>query len=409
MKVKAGALYYALFICFLILSFIGIILLSGTYQSQYLAKFEINNRLKRNIESSIVCVLANNYNNLDAKKNNLFRDQDDTVSIDKMNWGGYNVFKIKAYHGSLVKTKCFLLGARPIVLEKYALILKDNQLLTVGGNSTIEGGVNFKEAKIKEVVFEGLNPSVAKNISSINNPSLEIRSEFKSFIGEIYKKVEEGNLIQVGEFEENKIVENSFANATIFIYDDSSIDLSNCRMEGNIIIVAKESIIIRENTDLNNVIIISPKIIVKDGFKGCCQLYANNTLSVGRNCHFNYPSILGCINVHDLKSNGVFIDRNSIIEGGVIVCGHTPKVVNKANIEINGQVNGIVHSDGYVQHKGKILGAINCNGLVLLTESGVYKNHLVNAEINCFALNKLYSEPIIYDKQNDLEIIDWLN
>lgn len=66
-------------------------------------------------------------------------------------------------------------------------------------------------------------------------------------------------------------------------------DPDGYHLSGNIILTGGE-VTVGARTKLNDVIVVADKISVGDGFAGSCQLFARDSLFVGRNVSLEYPS-----------------------------------------------------------------------------------------------------------------------
>lgn len=409
---KAGALYYALFLSFLIFTFIGLVLLSGVYQQKNLSSFIKEKRLKENVESAIAYVLATN-ENIDGQKFSLFHEGNDTVSVSMKTWGAYLIYHVSAYWNNKTITKCYLVGAKPSYSKKNALLKLDkSSVLNLCGKTSLIGGVNIPLTKLKESRFEGVDAKVDNDLKFSDHLGLEINPIFKAEINNYLKNTNiKSEAIALSEFYSEKTIVNSFANETLVLFQKENIDLSGFVLKGNVVLISESSVFISRNTLLKDVLIYAPEIIVADDFMGTCQLFSDKKIVVGENVQLNYPSVLMVL-CDKNRGDPVFkINNGASVFGSAILCDHN--FSNRDDIgcilELKGKLSGIVHSDFYVEQTGNVEGMVCCRDFIYRSKSGVYINYLVNTSVNCNKLSDYYSEPIIYSGQKEYEIIDWLN
>ena len=118
LKVKAGALYYAVFISFIIALIIGSLLLYFHFQNHFVNSEILKNRMIDHMESGLNVVLANPetapYNSNTSI--DLFTDQSSSVQMKREHWGALDILKMKTTQKRFKKERIALLGKSIIIL-----------------------------------------------------------------------------------------------------------------------------------------------------------------------------------------------------------------------------------------------------------------------------------------------------
>ena len=180
------------------------------------------------------------------------------------------------------------------------------------------------------------------------------------------------------------------------------------KAKGKIGIFSKKSVYIRKDNDFKGVIIASGKIIIEEGFCGCLQLFAHDSLIIGSNSNFQYPSF---IILYNQNVNPVYLEvgDSSIINGDVIVC-QEEKSTKEPFLKIgkDALVRGQVYVNGTVNLQGKIHGSLACKDFYLRTRKAYYINHLLDNEINFDSLSGYYTS-LDLNRGYDDQIIEFIH
>ncbi len=407
---KAGALYLALFVCFLLLILIGTLLVSGTYQQQYFGAIQKKTDLRQNLESSLSYFLSNG-DFEEGKKLNLFGGSDDTVMISTQRWGAFKVLKIQAFSGKYIQGKNFLVGAAQHISKNFALVKQGSvNRLVLCGSTVLKGSVNVQLNYISETKFEGKSASILKEIDYRKSIEIKLSSEFAECTQRQNVPSPDVLVNHFVDFEDEKFIGNSFSNQSLVIFDERDIDLAGKTIEGNIIIQSNSQIILSNTTNLDGVLLYAPVIRVKDNFIGSCQLFGEKQIYIGKNCKLNYPSIACIVNVNNVDDVLMEVNEGSCVEGALIVSGKkmSSSQHNHEQIRNKGKVTGIIHCDGKIRHSGVLEGTLIYSDFFYSNATGTYVNYLFDAIIDDEILNDNYSEPLIYENQLKYEIVDRL-
>jgi hypothetical protein len=127
-----------------------------------------------------------------------------------------------------------------------------------------------------------------------------------------------------------------------------------------------------------------------------------------------YPSILAVIprsnTLVNEKEAQITIGEKTLLTGDIIcfIENNTIDLEPYVSIEKNVTVFGNVYVPGKLDLKGKIHGSTYCNRVYLKTTSGIYENHLLNAEFDASKLPKHYIGSQLIRKGERREVIAWL-
>lgn len=275
-----------------------------------------------------------------------------------------------------------------------ALYLRDSQRpLIVAGNTSIEGPAALPEQGIRPGniagnAYTGSRLLFGKMLPS-NNKLPALSASLTEQIKELcwYPTVS-GSTIH---YKKNTAYQNSFAQPTINIVGEH-IHLSQTQMTGNIIIVAKQELVVAASAVLTDIILVAPKITIENGVKGNFQAFASQQLSLGRNCQLDYPSALVLMSNKAIRGGAqpqqlqpqLDIAKNSIVKGVVLYLNNTEERLNTPQLRIDEKstVTGQVYCEGNLELRGTVHGAVYTHGFMAVANGSFYHNHLFNGKIS---------------------------
>jgi hypothetical protein len=237
-------------------------------------------------------------------------------------------------------------------------------------------------------------PSTFIETAYINNKPNHLINEGMNTISEIrlpeinpnFKKIFEGiQAEKIGLSEVDKprdsLYYNSFFNETKEIQVNSII--SNVIFKGNFILRSKDSIRVRKNTVLEDVILIAPKITFEEGFKGTVQAFATKGIELEQKVTLNYPSVV-CVYNESVEESKIKIKKESKITGAIVLFGNPLEMIDKNSIEIEeeGLVFGDIYCSGKLFLKSKVYGSVYTNRFFYKTQASNYENIIADIEIN---------------------------
>ncbi len=416
-KLRAGALYYAVFISFIIALILGSLLLYLYFHNKYLNAEILQNRLIDNVDSGISIALASPqdipYNS--AQTIDLFEEGSSTVTLTRKHWGALDIIRVSSQIKKFEKEKIALLGEYIFNTENQSLYLSDQKkYLSISGNTRIVGDSKLPRLGIKQAYIEGEGYTGEKlvygrtGVSKKQLPSLNKRiitenqkyfSEFDNF---------SDSIVFSEQILSTDTIRNSFYQKTLVIYFQKAIEIDYQKLSGNVIVISDEMIHIGSNTDLKDVILYAPSIVIKSGFTGNGQFFAQQNIEVGSDCRLTYPSFIGLLGSESEGKKELHIGRGTEVNGGVLVLGRSDENT-RLTLNNDSRIFGQVYCKGSMVHKGNITGSLYCRKFVLQTKSTLYENHLLNATIDFTSLSESYAGFDLLHGSDEKRVIKWLN
>ncbi|MCU7500922.1 MAG: hypothetical protein HF300_17850 [Ignavibacteria bacterium] len=270
----------------------------------------------------------------------------------------------------------------------------------------LEVSKSIKEKYFPEALLTGIfNQKPAKEVKPVKGNHRLNFSELDT-VKSLYIA---GNLILSGTSQGN-----IYSAAKVFVKGEVIIE-ENSQSLSNLELICDSSVIIKENSKLENLLITSKSgIEIHKGvaMKGC-QMYskrfikADNTLS-------RYPSLL-CINPmsRDTSSMNKIELKGSILNGtAMLITDVTGQWGNKSKISVDAKsvVHGVIYSENNTEILGKVKGSLYTYNLYFYQPPTEYINWLVNLDINRPELNKSYLLPIGLGDKKKLKVLreEWL-
>lgn len=460
---RANALFSVVSISLLIGVFISSLIMIAYFQRLQIQKDLIIKKLYINCNSGINILLGiDDYIAYDEPKiMDLYGDEIDSVILKKQQWGIFEIATVKAFSGGHQKVKSVLYGYKLDNVSNSAIYLTDqNSPVSLGGNTYIKGTCYLPTAGVKRAYIEGsafsgstlingeikksnytlppLNKNILKNLSVVlqgnknhlekkyqsegsSNSDAPIKSKNKTLYYDHQENIkvmidEEGRLYQTEidpnneKNEESIPISNSFLKDPILIFKQGTLLLKEKKISGNVIFYSDKLVVIDSSCQLDNVLIFAPAIVVNDHFQGTVQLFSTDSINIGRNCNFLYPSVIGLVK-KELKEFQPYIKVNTHTSfKGIIFSYGEVQDLKQTYISIDKDVliEGQIYSEGFLEVKGTVWGSVSCNQFSLRTPSSVYSNHLMNATIDNSKLSPHYIGSSLITSKRTKGIISWL-
>jgi hypothetical protein len=416
-KITAGVLNTILIVSLLIAALTSSIVFVAYYKKLILIKLNNDEKALLNAESGINYLLASP--ELDEEKQytiQIHEADNDTISLLKKPWGIFDIAisvssKNTSTSGSALKVA--LVGVKPDIPGSLALYLADHKNhLTLSSSSNIIGNVsipksgwrfdNSQKVTIKEKIIDGVVESSVEKLPEVNEKYRRRTVDFCS-IKLNYEQVQ-----RLDEIPSN-YYSNSFSETTQLIYNDNAIRLTNSSLKGNVIIASTKEVIVERTNELEDIIIVAPKIIFKEGFEGSLQAFASEAIIVEKGSHLIYPSAL------IVNSESVLIGGNIDLQEGCSVSGliymgrqTTQSEVPSLFIDKGVELSGSMFVEGSVEHKGIIHGNLVCDKFLLRKNSMTYENYIDGGSINSKSISPFFMTSSLLSKSSNFQIIKWL-
>lgn len=418
-KIKAGALQYVLvisvIIAIIIIAFISLVYLQQRMNIKHQFTKEAIAAVQLGFES-----LKHQKTPYDLKTPVHFYDNEIAVTtLIKKHWGIFDL----AIVNSKVKNEFFqkigLLGVQHSKRE--ALYLKDNNnALVLVGKTKITGTVSLpkqgvKSGNIAGVSFYG-NPLIngSRKASSSSLPQIQNIE----FVKDFYQNYLTNEMKSI-ELEDGVKIHQSFTNTTGLYTATKPILLKNISLSGNIVVSSKTAIIVEASANLEDIILIAPKIKIEKNTTGNFQALARKSIEVASGCTLNYPTALILLNENDTSVqvfNGeeqtkeqIHVSKNTLVKGMVVYCSDNNTSPYKTQIQIDDSavIKGEVYCSKNLALEGSVFGSVYTNHFIVKKSGGVYVNHLFNGTINVKKLPIQYVGLLIDNESNS--VAKWLD
>ncbi len=417
-RVKAGALYFAIFISFLCGVFAVFLLLSSYLNSKIVNNELYKEKTIHNVNSAIVLLQGNPeiIEHGRQREIDLFKDGQSPVTVGRKRFGVYDVVFAKAAIRSYIHKKIALTGENMQEGEQTGLYMTDRgKYLSISGDTRLTGTCYLPSLGIRRAYIEGKGFKGDKLVDGTTKKSSKMLPEIDKQLFDCLTGYMEGNYKStdsVVDFNEIKRgdVYRSFQLDMLVFNSEEIIEIQNNDISGNISIRSNKGILVKSRAKLQDVILYAPNIYIEPGFSGSIQAYASDTLVVGNNCQLNYPSFVGIIN-KNVNNCYMRVEKNSNMAGGIIIYQDSkalkePELYIEESVVIYGQV----YCNGIVEHKGTVYGTLYCNGFLLKTPSAFYENHLLDARVDRKNLSGYFTGACLLKNGNKSQrLIKWLN
>jgi hypothetical protein len=398
--VKAHSLLYAIYICLIVSIICGALLYFSNLYTQLNLYYNVHEEMYINNQSVVNFALGNKViqeefptdentgieGSYKSKQYGLL-----TLLLAKSSLRNDSITSshiIGSYSSS--KTAIYLANfTQPLSCSGIVKLVGDNQLPSINietayiNNRPNQISTNGK-IKVSDIILPKINPEFKKIYENLNSE--------KTILSDIEKV-------------NDSIFFNSFHNDTKEIYVNSI--LSNVIFKGNFILRAKDSIRVKKNTILEDVILIAPKITFEDGFKGTVQAFATIGIETEKNVTLNYPSVI-CVYNKTTNKSLIKLKEKTKITGAIVLFGNSIETISQNNIEIdkNGLIVGDIYCAGKLDLKSEVNGSVYTNRFCLKTSSSTYDNTIADVEINPTKKPKCFiAIPLFENNKNEYAIL----
>jgi len=374
--VKAHSLLYAIYICLIVSIICGALLYFSNLYNQLNLYYNLQEELYIQNQSVLNFALGSKIIPTEIEK-----DENSGIegSYETKPYGLLSLVLVKSYISNDTVSSVHFVGMRN--MDKNAIYLTNlSKSLYYSGKVKLIGNNQLPSAFIEtSYIDNNLNKLITQGKNTISELQLpEINSNFKKIFQGI--KSEEIKLSEV-EKPKDSLYYNSFFNTTKEIQVKSS--LGNSIFKGNFILRSEDSIRVKKNAVLEDVILMAPKITFEEGFKGTVQAFATKGIELEEKVTLNYPSVI-CVYNESTEESKIKIKKGCQITGAVVLFGNTIDLIDKNIIEIDedGLLFGDLYCSGKLMLKSNVYGSVYTNRFFLKTSSSSYENMISDIEIN---------------------------
>ena len=393
-KLHGGSLQFVLFIGAVIAVLLLTFVLLAHSHFLFVKKTDKYVEMVKHTDRVIQQSLLGNTNPSSQKR---LQSEDNGIStqVKESHWGIYNILTVTSSFQKNSFRKTVLTGSRLLDAEA-ALFLKDNNRpMVVAGNTRIVGDAYLPKQGIRmgniggQSFFASEPVQGRQHLSASSLPLMETKNS-----GALEELLRGGtsNISNTSiNFQGSETV-NSFSEPTITLNADI-LNLSGKKISGNVVIRSDYQIEINASTQLNDVILVAPRIRIGDGVVGNFQAIASKEIRVGQNCNLSYPSALVVLDKTDStakkESNHstqpqINIERNSLVYGNLCYLGRGTEQTYYPQIRIaeGARIVGQVYCQKNVELRGSVWGNVTTDGFVTLENGNIYQNHLFNGSMD---------------------------
>lgn len=384
-KLKASALHFAILVSVIVALLLSSFLLLTYTFSTFSIK---SDQVLENIKQSNLGI--DYLFNPDNKVEDSLEIQLNQVPVilKKSYWGSFEKVSSKAGTGSIAFEKIALLGSISGA-ERTSIYVEDHQLpLVVAGNTRIEGKAyipenNIKPGNIAGNYYQGNNLIYGKQSKS-KKKLPELDPEWKLYAMEMLDFVPSAKEDVVGL----DSLSNSFFNNRKVIYQSEKIFLEH-EVKGYVIVKSETEIEVSQFAKLDQVLLIAPKVVFNNRFKGNVHVIANEVI-VQENVVLEFPSSIVVMEKDPIKEENGFmskpkieIGKSTIFQGNIIYLDLSKDSKSKNDIRIVEDVliEGTVYCEGYTELSGIVVGSVLSSYFVANQEGSIYINHIYNGQV----------------------------
>jgi hypothetical protein len=415
--VRASALYIVIVIA-LAMAVLCSALITIAYF--YRSVNEKNNRytvLESNLRSAVNILIAGQDTAYNEKSFSLFGEEQDSITTKKIFWGLYDIGIAHSFIHKDTLCKVFSIAHDIDSTAWCALYLADNgRPLGLSGKAAIQGDVFIPHAGVTSASIDNQGYTGDKNlVSGKKHDSKKELPGLDSIRLQKLKRIFKEPVTNIISLTGDSLI-RSFTRETILVDFKDNPVIIHTKLSGNIILFSDTSITIDSLAHLQNVIVVAKKIIVNSGFRGNCQLFATDQISVGQRCQFKYPSSLGVLKFGKSRSLNIQprinIGDGSSINGTVFIYQEQkaepgPLISLGNNTLISGQL--YAQETLQIASHSEIDGCAYVGKLVYQSSITRYENYLVNIRLDENALSPYYLPGgLLPAKSPKKKILEWI-
>ncbi|OOQ58332.1 hypothetical protein [Mucilaginibacter pedocola] len=394
--VKASALYMAIIIALFIAVICSALIVVGYYYRLELSQKERFNDLRRNLGSGQNILLADSLGYAAERAIILFGHTNDSLRLQRYPWGIFDVGVVKAFIQSDTLVSAFQIGRRPDTLASPALYLVDeDRPLSVSGQTLIKGPAYLPKSGIRAAYVD--NEGYKGDKKMVNGPVRDserglpvLNSARMALLKALFQREEEE---ESGRLQGDTLKQLFRAPQKLIYFGKVPQTLAHISLSGHILIVSDTTITVDSTAKLQNVIIAAKSLKIGAGFTGTCQLFAQDSLIIGDDVRFNYPSCIGLLADHSKGRQILQIGNKAVIEG-IVFCPPAEDESLPPLMQFGKEavLRGQVYAGGVLSFKGKmnITGGAYAKRFLYQNAYTAYENYLINISLDATSLSRYY-------------------
>ena len=417
-RVRAASLYIVIVVALVIALLCEAMITTAFYYRSYHLKSKRYSQLKRDAYSGINLLLTEKEGiYYESKPVELFPGQPDSLQVTLRFWGGFDIGTSAAHVNKDSVAKTFFIGAQIDSSKWAAIYLADeDRPLSLTGKTAIRGDVYLPKSGIRAAYMNGKGYEGSAELINGHhyNSSPDLPGPDKARLSLINAGFN-GTSANADIFAGDSLHQSFFTPVKQFHFA-GQVTLRKMSLSGNIIVRCDSTIRIDSTVRLDNVIIFAKAIVIADGFKGRCQLFARDSVSIGNRVELSYPSMVAVVrkSAEQSAQQGIitFGNKNRFYGAAMIAedvpGAYKPVIRLGKNMEYSGQLYASIISLG---DHSVIHGSIFCKRFLYRSEASIYENFLVDVNIDQAALSRFYCCPFVMPAalNGKKKIVQWVN
>jgi hypothetical protein len=416
---KGSALYMVIIIALVIAVLCSSLILAAYFfRGQYLIKARYD-RLQNNLSSGVHLLLhTKDTAYLQGKTIRLFNNDLDSVRLKTIHWGLYDIGVAEAFQQRDTVFKVFSMACG-IDSPKWAAVylIDEDRPVSVSGKTSVRGDAFLPKAGVQAAYVDNKAYQGDKRliIGKTHDSQRKLPPLNQKRLNTLEHLFNAQGLPAVPNRAPDSLIRSFRAPTYRVKLDKRNPVLRDTYLSGNMIIYSDTLLTIDSTARLNNVLVFAKAILVKSGFRGTCQLFASDSISLERNCRLGYPSCLGILRYKSPLVGfppQISIGQNTKVNGAIFTyekeVSALPATINLGKgAKITGQV--------YAQHNIStrdsvtIAGSVFTARFVYQTAFTRYENYLINLKIDAGALSRYYlTSDLMPVASNEKKILQWL-
>lgn len=400
--IRSASLYISLMISLLIVIVCATLLSISYVHRLFYLGIERKERLTQNFTAAITLLLNEAFKSDTSFKLSLYEGLNDTVYLQKDHWGIYELAIISSRIGNDSLKKAFLLGFKSRDSLKALFLADEDRPLTITGKSLIRGTAYLPKSGIKVGYVEGrsyegttlVHGLKRTSTSTLKEPEPGLISRIRKFIA-TSKNTSVPIVFPVDTGLSNSFFENSLK----YSCDGTSSNLSGKKISGHVIVSSDSVLVVDRSTSLNQVILIAAVVKIADHFKGNLQVFATDSIQVGKSVKLEYPSALILLKADTAKFQPrIIIGSQSIIEGQVFAWEKAKSLLQPVIfLAKDAKIIGEIYCKGYVapEQGVEINGLVSTIRFMAKRSSSLYENYLIDVKVDRTQLSPYYLSPTL--------------
>lgn len=400
----------------------GSLILLAYHHKIYLLEYLQYKHLQSNARSAEALLLAETSsvsNGLTIEDRvDLFDNQEDSAILQTRPWGLFEIGSYCVWDSRDTIRKTFLYGYRPGEHLSASIYLADQgRPLLVSGNTDLRGSFYLPKAGVLSAYVENKffqRQNLYTGALNVSEPELPSISAFflehlTALVRNPFNECPDAQLKQLEAVAKDSLVA-SFTNPLTIAFSEHPLLLDRMSARGHILLFSPIAIHVSKHANLQNVLLIAPSITIEEGFRGCLQAIASDSLIIQKNCLLSYPSSAILIpNITPNSFSTLQLCEKAHLEGIACLVHNNDISRGLVRMDPNSEVMGQVYSSSFAQVQGKIIGNLTCKRLFLQTPSSIYENVLLDATIDNTKLSKAFVGSSLLESKRQKQIIQWLD